>query len=350
MSTQTIDRISATEVQAPTPTKRAGIDTGWKCNVECKFCYHIFKDTNRAPEPIEKVKASILAAKARGNDTIDLVGPGEPSIVPHIGEVIRFAKDNGLRVCMITHGIIGAVRLSEIFDAGLDDFLISMHGMDATHNSMVGEIKGARKAQEKTIQAIKDRGMTYRVNYVINSHNLKDIPEFSEYLVGLPLRPRIINFINFNPHGEWSGNMASKDFVADLRAAEPMLDAAIDLLEANGIGVNLRYYPMCRISESHRKNVCNDLQVMLDPYEWDYSVLPKTTEHYINYGQYISRTIEEKNGVCGRCDIRGICGGINRQFNLMTDGRLIDSIKSPQLAGTDDFYHYRQHNTVVFDW
>ena len=291
-----------------------------------------------------------LAAKARGNDTIDFVGPGEPSIVPHIAELIAFAKENGIRTCMITHGIIGSTRLAEIFDAGLDDFLISMHGMDATHNSMVGEIKGARAAQEKTIRAIKERGKTYRVNFVINSHNFREIREFSEYLVGLPLRPRIINFINFNPHGEWSGNMRSKDFTADLRQVEPLLDAAIDVLEGAGIGVNVRYYPMCRLAETHRKNVCNDLHVMFDPYEWDYSVLPKTAEHYRSYGIYISRTIEEQSGPCIRCDLKGICGGINRQYNVMTDGQLIDSIKLPALAGSNDFYHYRRENTAVFQW
>lgn len=334
----------------PKPTRRSGIDTGWKCNVECAFCYHIFKDTDRAPRPIEDVKADILASKNRGNDTIDFVGPGEPSIVPHIGELIRYAKSIGMRTCMITHGMIGSVRLADIMDAGLDDFLISMHGMEETHNKILGNIKGARAGQEKTIRAIKERGMTYRVNFVLNSHNIGDIPEFSQYLVDLPQRPRIINFINFNPHGEWSGNVASKDFVADLRVLEPMMNAAITLLEANGIGVNLRYYPMCRIDEGHRKNVCNDLQVMLDPYEWDYGVLPKTTEYYIQYGQYISRTIEAKVGTCASCDIKGICGGINVQFNNFTDGKLIDAVRDPKLAGSQDFYHYRRENAAVFQW
>jgi MoaA/NifB/PqqE/SkfB family radical SAM enzyme len=332
------------------PSKRSGIDTGWKCNVECAFCYHIFRDTDREPEPIDKVKAAILESKARGNDTIDLVGPGEPSIVPHIAEVIRFAKSEGMRVCMITHGMIGSVRLGEILDAGIDDFLISMHGMAETHNSILGNIKGARAGQEKTIRAIKERGMTYRVNYVLNSYNIKDIAEFSQYLVDLPLRPRIINFINFNPHNEWAGNIKSRDFTADLRVAGPILNDAIALLEANGIGVNLRYYPMCRIDEGHRKNVCNDLQVMLDPYEWDYKVLPKTVEHYRNYGVYISNTIEKKDGACGACDIRRICGGINKQFDAFTDGKMIDSVIAPEMRGVSDAFHYRKHNDAVFVW
>lgn len=333
----------------PQPTRRAGIDTGWKCNVQCKFCYHIFKDTDREPDPLEKVKAALDQAKARGNDTVDFVGPGEPSIVPTIGAAIAYAKSIGLRTCMITHGMIGATRLAEIIDAGLDDFLISMHGLEATHNELLGQIKGARRGQEKTIAELHRRGRTYRVNFVINTQNWAEVAEFARYLTTLPLLPRIINFINFNPHGEWSGNVKSKDFTANLRELEPLLDEAIDHLEAAGIGVNVRYYPMCRIAERHRKNVCNDLHVMLDPYEWDYKVQPKTAEYYTAYGQYISRTVEEQGGACAACDIKGICGGINKQFNDMTGGKLIDSIRAPGLRGAG-FYHYRQHNAKVFEW
>lgn len=331
----------------PMPTRRAGIDTGWKCNVECKFCYHIFKDTDREPEPIDKVKDSIRSAKLRGNDTIDLVGPGEPTIVPHIGEVIRFAKSLDLRVCIITHGMIAPKRLEEILDAGIDDFLISMHGLEERHNDMIGGIKAGRRGQEKTIAALKERGLSFRVNYVLNSENANEVFGFARYIAGHA--PRIVNFINFNPHGEWSGNVKSKDFVADLRAVEPLLDSAIDLLESNGIGVNLRYYPMCRISEAHRKNVCNDLHVMFDPYEWDYSVQPKTYAAYREYGRYISRTIESQTGACSTCGIKTICGGINAQFNAMTDGRLVDPVALSELRD-DDFYHYRQHNEAVHLW
>jgi len=332
------------------PTRRAGIDTGWKCNVECKFCYHIFKDTDRSPEPFEKVKADIIAAKNRGNDTIDLLGPGEPSIVPNIAEIISFAKSIDMRVCMITHAIIGSRKLQEILDAGIDDFLISMHGMAETHDEILGKIKGARKAQEKTIRALYERDKTYRVNFVMNSQNYKEIVEFSEYLTDLVLLPRIVNFINFNPHGEWSGNVKSKDFVADLRDAEPLIDNAIDILESAGIGVNVRYFPMCRISEKHRKNVCNDLQVMFDPYEWDYNVMPKTVDQYTSHGYYISLNIEEKAGECSKCDIHGICGGINRQYNIMTGETLVDAVKDLNLSGSSDFFYYRKDNDRVFVW
>ena len=89
---------------------------------------------------------------------------------------------------------------------------------------------------------------------------------------------------------------------------------------------------------------------MFDPYEWDYSVVPKTFERYRSHGYYINQVIEEHDGACAKCDIRGICGGINRQYNLMTEGKLIDSVRSPELAGSQDFYFYRQRNEAAFKW
>ena len=54
-------------------------------------------------------------------------------------------------------------------------------------------------------------------------------------------------------------------FVADLRAVEVMLTPEIERLEAAGVGVNLRYYPMCRMKPELRRTICNDLQVGFDP-------------------------------------------------------------------------------------
>jgi hypothetical protein len=73
-----------------------------------------------------------------------------------------------------------------------------------------------------------------------------------------------VNFINMNPHHEWRDeSLAVQDVIADLRVVEPNLNAAIEYLESEGIGVNVRYYPMCRIAEKYRRTVCNDKHVCL---------------------------------------------------------------------------------------
>ena len=328
----------------PIPTKRAGIQSGWACNLKCKFCYHIFNPRNDNVS-LEDIKLSILDAKNRGNNYIDLVGPGEPSVVSYISDVIKFSKDNNMKVCMITNAVIPEKRLNDIIDADIDDFLISMHGMELVHDDITG-CKGARKIQETTIKRILEKNKTFRVNYVINNYNYKDIIDFSNYII--QFNPRIINFINFNPHGDWANNPETLKFVTNLREVEPILNTVINNLEKHNIGVNLRYYPMCRIAPEFRKNICNDLQVMFDPYEWDYKIVPKTLERYRERGIILSNSIENKTGVCSKCQLRNICGGINKQYNNATKSTQIDAVIDKDIQNLDDFYYYRQYNNKVF--
>lgn len=329
----------------PNPTRRAGIDSGWNCNINCKFCYHSF-NSRTDNVPLEDIKSSILAAKDRGNNYIDLVGPGEPSLVPYIAEVIKFIKNNDMKVCMITNAVIATKRLNEIINAGIDDFLISMHGMESVHNYLTG-CKVARKTQESVLKQIINVDKTFRINYVINNYNYSDIVDFSNYII--QFNPRIVNFINFNPHGDWAGNKETNKFTTELRNVEPNLNIAIDNLENNNIGVNVRYYPMCRIKKEFRKNICNDLQVMFDPYEWDYNIIPKTMEKYREYGKHISNTIENKLGLCSQCQLKNICGGINVQYNIATNNTQIDTVIDSDIKDNNDFYYYRQHNSKVFE-
>lgn len=327
-----------------TPTKRRGVDVTWKCNINCNFCYHKYKP-QKHDLPLEDIKKSILSAKYDGNNYIDLLGPGEPSLHNNIIEIIEFIKQNGMRVCLNTNGIMSETKINNLLNSGLDDLLISFHGLESTHDNTVG-LEGARKIQEKIVNCISSQGKTFRINTVINSQNHKEIYDLAVYYSTLPVR--IVNFINFNPHGEWSGNNDSLNYITNLRNVEPLLNSAIDLLEINNIGVNVRYYPMCRIREDLRKNICNDLQVMFDPYEWDYGVLPKTVEKYKAYGVIISQGTESQSGDCAACGIKGICGGINNQYNIFTNGTEVNKIIYNN-EDINDIYYYRKNNIKVFD-
>jgi len=326
------------------PTHRRGIDVTWNCNIHCNFCYHKYKP-QKHDLLLEDIKNSILSAKAAGNNYVDLVGPGEPSMHLSIVEIIKYIKQQDMRVCLNTNAIISERKLTDILEAGIDDFLISFHGLEKTHDTTV-DLEGARKVQEKSIKCILSYGKTFRTNTVINNQNYFELPELASYLSNLPAR--IVNFINFNPHGEWSGNENSLNFVTNLRIVEPLLNDAIDILEKYGIGVNVRYYPMCRIREDLRKNVCNDLQVMFDPYEWDYSITPKTIATYKSHGETISNTIESKVGVCASCGIKRICGGINKQYDIFTNYTQTDNIICNNEDLSDIFY-YRKNNGKVFE-
>ena len=187
----------------------------------------------------------------------------------------------------------------------------------------------------------------FRVNCVVVKQNQDELEEYARYLVDR-WKPSMVNFICFNPHHEWRSAVGSNDFCADLRRAERPMDIAIHTLEGAGIGVNLRYYPMCRVDERHRRCISNDIHVAYDPWEWDYSIFPKTYENFLEWSQLNSEGTEEKGEPCCKCDLFMICGGINKYFNEFTKGKMVNPVGG-FTGDKGDFYWYRRDNVMTLE-
>ena len=328
----------------PVPTKRAVIDIGRKCNVNCIFCYYKHLGDLRKQDwfPRDQIWQDMDKAIARGNNYFDVTG-GEGSIYPEICDLIKYALDRRVRTCVITNGLAGETTMQKIIDSGVDDWLISIHGKEDTHDYLVNLV-GARKRQVRFLNQLKDNGKTFRFNFVINAWNQREILELTSWIV--KWKPRIINFINMNPHYLWRTDPSTKDVVANLFAVESELNRAIPILESEGIGVNLRYYPMCRINEDLRRCVCNDLHVLFDKREWGYGLEPKTFEHFREAGINMSKGVELKTSPCSECDLQNICGGVNKYFFEASDKKCIEAIRGTGIEDKSDFYFYRQHNVM----
>lgn len=333
------------------PTKRFMIEPTLECNIKCKFCYHlhkydIWKDTRKSFDQMTK---EIDAGKARGNEWMDITG-GEPTIHQEICDIVKYAKDQGLKVCIITNGIVSQTKSDELIKFGIDEFLVSRHGLENTHNTITNTKNGYNQ-QIEFLRNIEDK-VQIRFNCVINKLNQSDIAEIARKLI--VWKPKIINFINFNPHHEWKNvDFKKEDIIADLRIVEPHLNQAINYLEKNNINVNVRYYPMCRISEKYRHCICNDLQVMFDPYEWDYNTMPKTIDRYYEWGRVTSNNNEEKCYPCNKCDLQKVCGGGNKYFHKAAnelygeqfDKQIVPEIK--KLSDIDKMWYYRQYAKTI---
>lgn len=330
------------------PTKRFMIEPSLNCNIKCKFCYHLhrydtWKDTVK---PKEDVFKEIDAGRDRGNEWMDITG-GEPSIYPDILEVIQYAHSVGLKVCMITNGIISPEKTAQLINVGIDEFLVSRQGLQHTHN-MITNTKHAYEKQCRFLNQISGIATAVRFNCVITKFNQADLYQIACEL--LEYKPKIVNFINFNPHHEWKNNeFAAQEVIANLTQVQGYLNAAIGMLESNCIGVNVRYYPMCCIGKKYRRCICNDLHVMFDPYEWDYCTLPKTHEKYYEWGVATSNANEEKEVPCTECDLKNICGGANKHFHKFAKSIYGEMLKPQKLLdGIDknEYNYYRKDNIL----
>lgn len=296
------------------PTTRAIIDINRACNARCLMCYHAYDQSNWA-KPLEEVKQELSNARHRGNTSVDFTG-GEPTIYPQMVEAIGYAESIGLHTCIITNGI-SLEKIKPIVEAGCKEWLVSIHGYERQQDKILG-VKGAWDKINTTVKYLTQNDCFVRVNCTLTKYNYKDLPKLARYYIE-SVEPRIVNFINFNPHYSW-GNQGQPEIYERLNQVQvkvsdvaPYLMEALDILNSHNLWANVRYFPFCLL-QGYETHICNNPQVMFDPYEWDYGIAPKTVEIYQAYGKSLQERIGFKGGTCRQCGVINVCGGIHKNY------------------------------------
>ena len=259
------------------PTARAVVDLNRVCNARCRMCYYAHTDEHWT-KSFAEVTRELEAAQARGCTSVDFTG-GEPTLHPELPRIIVAAEGMGLHTCTITAALsLEKVKLA--VHAGCREWLVSMHGFEASHDATLG-VKGAWEKVNEAVAYLQAEGCFVRVNCTLTRLNAADLPRLARHYVEV-VRPHIVNFINFNPHWDW-GNQEDPSIARSLNEVQARvtdlagpLREAVTYLDAHEVWTNVRYFPLCALRGLERY-VCNNPQVMFDPYEWDYGISPKTT-------------------------------------------------------------------------
>lgn len=255
-------------------TRRGVMWLGQTCNQRCYFCYFASRiaDGNHPEHDFMDIdKAKTICKTLReyyGNTAIDIQG-GEPTIYADIFELIRYCRDIGLYPTLITNGLVlGRPGVLEKYrDAGIRDFLVSLHGIEKVHDQVVG-VDGAYEKIVRAIERMREVGIPFRFNCTMSEPVVSVIPSIARKAV--EYGAYAVNFIAFNPFGDQEQGVRTRENVARYSDIMPKLTEAMDVLEAAGIEVNVRYLPLCMAAERHRKNFYNYQQLSYDTHEWDY--------------------------------------------------------------------------------
>lgn len=344
----------AMEMLEPRVTTRAMIDPTRLCSLRCSFCYYAPDDDFYTVKPWEKQAKEVTDAAARGCDSCDITG-GEPMQNPHVVDLVKLCVEMKVYPRIITSLICPEKTLDGVLDAGVADWLISMHGAkDETHNAIVSVPK-ARSLQVRRLAKIAAR-MRYCCNYVMIEKNQTEMADWARWLLSLDHEPpKVACFINYNPHYGAQQKMHDQAMaqVVDPRIAGPVLEDAIDILEAAGVGVNVRYTPMCMMAERHRKSIVNDLQVWTDFGEWDNAIPSHSVADGESYGRRLSAGNELQTEPCASCGIKSMCGGANKVWHALSLEKFGREVLVPQPApefvSEPAYFHYRRENVLGND-
>lgn len=255
------------------------VDIGLKCTHSCKFCYYSFlgggedqfAGMRRAPfrDPAG-LQGLVANLGANGFLGFDVTG-GEPTLHPHLVQVIRTASSLGMFSRVITLGqfltrkMRGATRplVDELLSAGLTNFLFSFHSSDAAEfNSITGE---SLAKQLDAMEYLGAQNFQFSTNTVVIAENAARLPEIARRLA--KTNTYLHNFIIMNSYYEW--NTAGRAFNILPRYTQllPLLQEAIAILAEANIGCNIRYAPLCALPGLER-HVVGVTGVRYDPYEW----------------------------------------------------------------------------------
>jgi MoaA/NifB/PqqE/SkfB family radical SAM enzyme len=350
---------------APFVTQRGAIDVGHVCDIECLFCYHRFEERGRR-RFLDKETIMHRLKRDREEFSLcvtDFTG-GEPTIHPDVVEIVEYGYQIGNRICLITHGQWkNTDKIDRIIDAGVEGFLMSIHGTGKDHDELVKP--GAFDKVMRSIAHLERRGVKWRVNCVANSHNMGSFGEFARTMSDLSHPPENVNFIVFSPLAGWTGK-DDIDFQAKHSDLAPFLKEAIEIFNDHGIWTNVRYYPLCMMKGLERHVTCFP-QICYDPLEWDYRSYGNMTPRFIaevfqlgkkarlyaesdrqlfhnTWSLIQSQRFYRKGPQCTGCSYRLICDGVAGQYASRYGFEELIACSSPVVL---DPIHFRRHHEMA---
>ena len=248
-------------------SKRFRMFVGPYCNEDCKFCYYREYLHNRELScSTDFLKKQLEFGFRVGARVVDFSG-GEPTIRQDLPELIRYARDLGYEtIAIITNGIRPSNEkyLNELISSGLNDMLISIHGINRMHDNIV-QLNGAFNKIKTLLEQLNRLNFRFRTNTVIVKDNVAQLAEVSAWIASYG--PKAMNFIFFNDFYPNEDN----SLLPDLDEASLAVKKAIDLAQKNVPKITVRYAPLCYM-KGYEKFVCNYPQRPYDPDEENHSI------------------------------------------------------------------------------
>ncbi len=208
------------EPQSPAASTSLLFEVTSRCNAGCVYCYNAKRDARA----LSTSQAMTLIDKLRGETGAYHVSfsGGEPLLRPDLKDLVRYAKRAGLKVTLVTNGIlIDERKASELVDLGIDLIQVTLLAADRElHNRLAGG-----PFFERVVSAIADlvsAGARVSTTFVACKDNVWAFQRTLE--LNALLKVRQVQFCRFNPGGlslpSWNRLMPSPgDLEGALRSA-----------------------------------------------------------------------------------------------------------------------------------
>ena len=133
------------------------IEFSLRCNFHCQFCYIPNSDCPKDELTKQEIKETILQAKELGAKKIIILG-GEPMVYPHNLELIKFIKNQGMKVEMFTNGYQISVEVAkQLLNYGVH-VVLKINSFNENIQDMLTGQKGASKIMWEALHNLRSAG------------------------------------------------------------------------------------------------------------------------------------------------------------------------------------------------
>lgn len=173
--------------------KEMWLITNYSCNHRCKWCYTTDKNFVNQNMPLSFAEQTLTEMYKLGVRKCTLIG-GEPTLYPHIKEVLKTGSDLGILMKIVTNGVkIGNKEyLKELKENGLGFVAISIHGITRESykaNTQTDDLESV----ENAIKNCNELNIPYVTLTTLNKLNCDSVVDIVKYLNKLEVKNIVFN-------------------------------------------------------------------------------------------------------------------------------------------------------------
>jgi len=171
-----------------------------RCNLDCCYCYNIWKMPGADHQPFNSYRKAIRALKKiftlADIRSVTLTG-GEPFLAERVMEVALFCRMKGKAVTMISNGTAGKPeQYRQLIDMGVTLFEMPVHSADeAVHDAITG-VQGSWQKSVASLKAVRDMGGYPVAVIVLTRHNAPGLSATLDCIAALGIKRIMLNRYN----------------------------------------------------------------------------------------------------------------------------------------------------------
>jgi len=169
------------------------IEFSRECNFRCAYCYLENRTAAAGEMSRQEIKDVILQARELGARKIIILG-GEPSIYPHLVEMLRFLGELGLEIEIFTNGTGVTDHLAKVLAEERARVVVKMNSRDATIQNHLAGKKGAFEIIGQALERLRRAGypseeLFLAASTVICRQNMAELVDLWQWLRSQRIEP-----------------------------------------------------------------------------------------------------------------------------------------------------------------